>query len=145
MSKRIIIETDGKRYVAKEFVGPLEYFKKCIKVQDGLCCPICGCPRTWIPVKEIDPPHPTRIRELAELVSAELAKGSGTVTLPLETAAEVAHHLENGADVIERAMAERDTALVLGHPSIANRCDRILYGVDNNLTLASIKGLEELS
>ena len=145
MSDRIIIETNGKRYVAKDFVGPLSEFNGSIQIGDGLCCPKCGCPRTWIPVTEIDPPHPTRIRELAELVSAELAKGSVTVNLPLEIAAEVEHYLENGADVIERAMAERDTALVLGHPSIANKCDRILYGVDHNQKMASVKGLGELS
>ena len=54
MSDRIILETNGRRYVAKNFVGPLEYFNESIQVTDGLCCPNCGCPRTWIPVNEDD-------------------------------------------------------------------------------------------
>lgn len=54
MSDRIIIETNGKRYVAKDFVGPLAEFNGSIRVGDGLCCPKCGCPRTWIPVTEDD-------------------------------------------------------------------------------------------
>lgn len=66
MSDRIILETNGKRYVAKDFVGPLEYFNESIQVTDGLCCPNCGCPRTWIPVKEL-PMADTKNNALAEL------------------------------------------------------------------------------
>lgn len=56
MRDRIIIETNGKRYVAKDFVRPLAEFNGSIQVADGLCCPKCGCPRTWIPVTEVAMP-----------------------------------------------------------------------------------------
>ena len=144
MSDRIIIETNGKRYVAKDFVGPLSEFNGSIRVADGLCCPKCGCPRTWIPVKEIDPPQSTRIRELAdEAVVAKLTPYG--VVKDTDKTNTLKAFINYAADVIERAMAERDTALVLGHQSIANKCDRILYGVDHNQNLASVKGLGELS
>ena len=144
MSDRIIIETNGKRYVAKDFVGPLAEFNGSIQVGDGLCCPKCGCPRTWIPVKEIDPPQSTRIRELADEAVVVKPTPCGVVKDTDKTNTLKAF-LNYAADVIERAIAERDTALVLGHPSIANKCDRILYGVDNNQNMASIKGMGELS
>ena len=144
MSDRIIIETNGKRYVAKDFVGPLAEFNGSIQIGDGLCCPKCGCPRTWIPVTEIDPPHPTCIRKLADEAVVVKTTPYGVVK-DTEKTDTLKAYLNYAADVIERAVAERDTALVLGHPSIANKCDRILYGVDHNQKMASVKGLGELS
>ena len=119
MSDRIIIETNGKRYVAKDFVGPLAEFNGSVRVGGVMCCPKCGCPRTWIPVNEIDPPHPTSIRELAD--EAVVAKRTPYgVVKDMEKTNTLKAFLNYAADVIERAIAERDTALVLGHPSIAS-------------------------
>ena len=48
---RIIIEFEGKQYVAK-YAVPFEMFNGSIQVKDVLC-PICGCKRTWISVEEL--------------------------------------------------------------------------------------------
>lgn len=51
--------------------------------------------------------------------------------------------LHYAADVIERAVNERETSRKLGHQSRVNKCDRILFGYDENGELAAKEGAEE--
>lgn len=47
---RVIIEFNGKRYVAL-YATPIEIFNGSILLKDVLCN-VCGCCRTWISVEE---------------------------------------------------------------------------------------------
>ena len=54
----------------------------------------------------------------------------------------VALMLKQSAEIQERAYSERMCALALGHHSIANKVDRIIFGVDSNVQKAAVAGAD---